>query len=87
MQGTEQPLSQASITHLRKVAAEISAFFESVGSTPDRSSVDAVWVVLEAAIDLGDGPTVEVCRRVIDASLNGALIAESDLHLVLDYFK
>ena len=34
-------------------------------------SLDAAWLVLEAANDLGDNPTVEACRRVIDANLNG----------------
>jgi len=88
MQEIEQPLSQASIAHLRKVAAEISAFFEANEFAPERSSsLDAAWVVLEAAIDFGDAPTIEACRRVIDASLNGALVAESDLLIVNDYFK
>jgi hypothetical protein len=88
MSGTEQrPLSPASIAHLRKVAAEISAFFEAGGSAPERPSIDAAWVVLEAAIDFGDGTTIEACRRVIDASLNGAAIDESDLVTVDNYFK
>ena len=37
---------------------------------PDKP-LDAAWMVLEAANDLGDHATVEVCRRVIDANLNG----------------
>jgi len=45
------------------------------------------WLVLEAANDLGDEATVEACRRVIDASLSGAVAAQSDLHLVMDYFR
>jgi hypothetical protein len=93
MQGTEQPLSQASITHLRKVAAEIGAFLEAGGLeagrlAPERSSsLDAAWAVLEAAIDFGDAPTIEACRRVIDASLNSASVAEADLLILDDYFK
>jgi len=98
MQGTEQPLSQASITHLRKVAAEIGAFLEAGGLeaggleagglAPERSSsLDAAWAVLEAAIDFGDAPTIEACRRVIDASLNNASVAEADLLILDDYFK
>lgn len=88
MSGTEQqPLSPASIAHLRKVAAEISAFFEAGGSVPERPSIDAAWAVLEAAIDFGDGTTIEACRRVIDASLNGMAIDESDLLTVDNYFK
>ncbi len=51
------------------------------------NSVDAAWLVLEAANDLGDQAAVEACRRVIDANLNGTVAAPSDLHLVLDYFR
>jgi hypothetical protein len=50
-------------------------------------SLDAAWLVLEAANDLGDHATVEVCRRVIDAGLNGAPASPSDLQLILDYFR
>jgi hypothetical protein len=53
----------------------------------DRSPVDTAWLVLEAANDLGDEATVEACRRVIDASLSGAVAPQSDLSLVLDYFR
>jgi hypothetical protein len=84
---TQQPLSPASIAHLRKVAAEISAFFEASGSVPERPSVDAAWAVLEAAVDVDDGATVEAARRVIDASLNGDTISEADMQIVNDYFK
>ena len=56
------------------------------GPSPDQS-LDAAWIVLEAANDLGDDATVEVCRRVIDASLNGTPAAPSDVHIVLDYFR
>jgi hypothetical protein len=55
----------------------------SDGSTP----LDAVWIVLEAANDLGDDATVEICRRVIDANLNGRSARQSDLHIILDYFR
>ena len=58
----------------------------SDGSNPDRP-LDTAWIVLEAANDLGDHATVEVCRRVIDADLNGTLASRSDLHIVLDYFR
>ena len=54
---------------------------------PEQSSVEAAWLVLEAANDLGDHVAVEACRRVIDANLTGAAIAGSDLSLVLDYFR
>ncbi len=51
------------------------------------SSLDAAWLVLEAANDLGDDAAVAACRRVIDAGLNGALASQADLSLVQDYFK
>ena len=59
---------------------------DSNRSNPDRP-LDAAWIVLEAANDLGDHATVEVCRRVIDADLNGMPASRSDLHIVLDYFR
>lgn len=48
---------------------------------------DAAWIVLEAANDLGDNATIEACRRVIDATLSGGVAAQSDLHVVSDYFR
>ena len=59
------------------------------GSNESKSDrpVDAAWIVLEAANDLGDDATVAACRRVIDANLSGALASPSDLHIVLDYFR
>ena len=54
--------------------------------TPDKS-LDAAWNVLEAANDLGDDVTVEACRRVIDASLNGTAPSEADLHIIIHYFR
>ncbi len=53
---------------------------------PD-TPLDEAWMVLEAANDLGDHATVEICRRVIDAGLNGTSASPSDLHIVLDYFR
>lgn len=50
-------------------------------------SVDMAWLVLEAANDLGDHAAVEACRRVIDANLTGRLAPQSDVHLVVDYFR
>jgi len=52
----------------------------------DKSS-DAAWIVLEAANDLGDHATVETCRRVIDANLNGTPASDADLHVVFNYFR
>jgi hypothetical protein len=53
---------------------------------PDKP-LDAAWIVLEAANDLGDHATVEACRRVIDANLNGAPASPSDLHVIVEYFR
>ncbi len=53
----------------------------------DRAAVDAAWHVLEAANELGDEATVAACRRVIDASLNGAVADHADQKLVIDYFR
>jgi len=53
---------------------------------PDQP-LDAAWIVLEAANDLGDEATVDTCRRVIDANLNGRPASDSDLHIILDYFR
>ena len=57
------------------------------GPAAGASSVDAAWLVLEAANDLGDEAAVAACRRVIDASLNGTTAAPSDLNLVQHYFS
>jgi hypothetical protein len=58
----------------------------SDGPNPDKP-LDTVWIVLEAANDLKDDVTVDACRRVIDANLNGTPASQSDLHIVLDYFR
>ena len=57
------------------------------GAPPDKASVDAAWLVLEAANDLGDHAAVEACRRVIDAELNGTVAGRSDVELVTEYFR
>ena len=55
---------------------------------PDANAApaDAAWMVLEAANDLGDHATVDACRRVIDAGLNGRSASPSDVQIVLGYF-
>ena len=58
----------------------------SEASEPEKS-LDTAWIVLEAANDLGDEATVDICRRVIDAKLNGRPASQSDLHIVLGYFR
>ena len=60
---------------------------ETSGSAPERATVDAAWLVLEAANDLGDHAAIEACRRVIDAELNGTVAGSSDIDLVLGYFR
>lgn len=57
------------------------------GGAPDKASVDAAWLVLEAANDLGDHAAIEACRRVIDAELNGTVAGSADIDLVLGYFR
>jgi hypothetical protein len=53
----------------------------------DRPPAEMAWQVLDAANDLGDTATVEACRRVIDADLNGKAPAPSDLQVVVHYFR
>ena len=57
------------------------------GSAPEKATVDAAWLVLEAANDLGDHAAIEACRRVIDAELNGTVPGSSDIDLILGYFR
>ncbi|MBV9559313.1 MAG: hypothetical protein JOY90_02455 [Bradyrhizobium sp.] len=71
------------MAHLRKVLAEIRAFLEA----QEPASLDAAWMVLEAANDFDDRTTIAACRRVIDASLNGGVAAQTDVVIVNDYFK
>ncbi|MCK1399718.1 hypothetical protein IVB45_27805 [Bradyrhizobium sp. 4] len=58
-----------------------------VGGAADQAAVDAAWLVLEAANDLGDHAAIEACRRVIDAELNGTAAGSADVDLVLGYFR
>jgi hypothetical protein len=58
-----------------------------LGAAPDKASVDAAWLVLEAANDLGDHAAIEACRRVIDAELTGTVARSADVDLVLGYFR
>jgi len=60
---------------------------DTEGPAGSAASVEAAWLVLEAANDLGDEAAVAACRRVIDASLNGRSAAQSDLNLVQYYFS
>jgi hypothetical protein len=60
---------------------------ETGGAAPEKATVDAAWLVLEAANDLGDHAAIEACRRVIDAELNGTVPGSADTDLVLGYFR
>ncbi|MGX4770037.1 hypothetical protein ACWAUC_09500 [Bradyrhizobium guangdongense] len=60
---------------------------EPGGSAPEKATVDAAWLVLEAANDLGDHAAIDACRRVIDAELNGTVPGSADTELVLGYFR
>jgi hypothetical protein len=42
-----------------------------LGQNLERLSGETAWTVLDAANDLGDTPTIDACRRVIDADLRG----------------
>jgi len=50
-------------------------------------TLDDVWVILEAAKDFGDHEAADACRRVIEAKRTGAPTAQSDLHLIRNYFR
>jgi len=56
-------------------------------ASPSDQPLDTAWIVLEAANDLGDHATVETCRRVIDANLNGMPASPYDLHVIVEYFR
>jgi hypothetical protein len=74
-------------TAVRKKNLNKALNADTGGEKPDKASVDAAWLVLEAANDLGDHAAIEACRRVIDAELNGTVASNSDVDLVLGYFR
>jgi hypothetical protein len=55
--------------------------------TKSEQPIDAAWLVLEAANDVGDHATVDICRRVIDTTLKGTPVSPSDLDVILNYFR
>jgi hypothetical protein len=57
------------------------------GEQNSEQPLDAAWLVLEAANDVGDHATVDICRRVIDATLKGTAASPSDLDVILNYFR
>ena len=54
---------------------------------PDGGALDTARTVLEAANDFRDEATAAVCRRVIEASMNGAHPSLSDLRIINNYFQ
>jgi hypothetical protein len=74
-------------TAVRKKNLNSVVTVDGGGGAPDKASVDAAWLVLEAANDLGDQAAIEACRRVIDAELTGAAARSADVDLVLGYFR
>jgi hypothetical protein len=65
------------------------------GAAPDHSetpkqdggALDTARTVLEAATDFKDETTAAVCRRVIEATMNGREPALSDLRIINNYFQ
>jgi len=74
-------------TSVRKKNLDSAITADLGGGVPDKASVDAAWLVLEAANDLGDHAAIDACRRVIDAELNGTVAGSADIDLVLGYFR
>ena len=56
-------------------------------SKQDGGALDTARTVLEAANDFRDEATAEICRRVIEASMNGRQPALSDLRIINNYFQ
>ncbi|MCA6120625.1 hypothetical protein J6500_01710 [Bradyrhizobium sp. WSM 1704] len=48
--------------------------------------IDTIWSILEAANELNDAPTVDACRRAIDANLRGDAPRQSDLAAISAFF-
>jgi hypothetical protein len=59
---------------------------QDAGSSKQDGALDAARTVLEAATDLRDEATAEICRRVIEASMNGRQPSMSDLRIINNYF-
>jgi hypothetical protein len=56
-------------------------------SSKQDGALDTARTVLEAATDLKDEVTAEICRRVIEASMNGRQPTTSDLRVINNYFS
>ena len=57
-----------------------------LGQNLERPSGETAWTVLDAANDLGDTPTIDACRRVIDADLRGEPPSGSDIAVLTAFF-
>ena len=58
------------------------------GSVGEASSgAETAWCVLDATNDLGDVATVDTCRRIIDANLSGKHAMQSDMKIIVEYFR
>ena len=53
----------------------------------DGGALDTARTVLEASNDFKDEATAAVCRRVIEASMNGRQPELSDLRIINNYFQ
>lgn len=60
---------------------------QSEASKQDGGALDTARTVLEAANDFRDEATAAVCRRVIEASMNGHQPSLSDLRIINNYFQ
>jgi hypothetical protein len=63
------------------------ALDQSDAPRQDGGALDTARTVLEAANDFRDEATAAVCRRVIEASMNGAQPSLSDLRIINNYFQ
>jgi hypothetical protein len=60
---------------------------QSEAPKQDGGALDTARTVLEAANDFRDEATAAVCRRVIEASMNGQQPTLSDLRVINNYFQ
>lgn len=61
-------------------------FIEQQLSPSGNPLLETAWATIEAANDLRDNTTVNICRRVIDAILRGDPPAKSDAEAVFNFF-
>jgi hypothetical protein len=78
---------EAATTCSNSSPAELNMIPDQTNMVSMTSLMDTAWTILEAANDLGDGATVEVCRRVIDTALRGGTSAPSDINAIFEFFE